>query len=338
MPLRDRLGHAASRPATSNQEASGEPGGGGIGAAESRPHPGYELSPAGLILFGPLRPGAISRRTIRILRSEDAGPCAPLPSCRQPFGLGGSCSNVRNCRANARLAPKRRCEGLKIGRFSTANDARGERQEARTMKSTMVLSFMAAVVSMLAASDGFASPRASREKMLFRCEIKYVECEDKCDKAPNTTPKKYKACNDRCANSLQACYRRVDEVNPAHTGGGGSPNSGAAAALRTNAGREGISEATPPFHDRLGQRHPCRRKDVPMRWTIAIILALFAAAIVSDTVAANPPNAEFRRRCAIAHALRTKRPGRLSQIHRSGASRSRARWPATTFPASAVAG
>ncbi len=94
------------------------------------------------------------------------------------------------------------------------------------MKSTMVLSFMAAAVSMLAASDGFAAQRASREKMLFRCEIKYVECEDKCDKAPNATPKKYKACNDKCANSLHACYRRVDEVNPAHTGGGGSPNSG----------------------------------------------------------------------------------------------------------------
>ena len=99
------------------------------------------------------------------------------------------------------------------------------------MKSTMVLSFMAAAVFMLAASDGFAAQRASREKMLNRCDTKFAECDDKCDKAPNTTPKKYKACQNKCTTSWQACYRRVDEVNPAHTGGGGGPNSGGGVLL-----------------------------------------------------------------------------------------------------------
>ena len=94
------------------------------------------------------------------------------------------------------------------------------------MKSTMVLSFMAAAVFMLAASDGFAAQRASRDKMLFRCDIKFVECDTKCDTAPNTTPKKFKACEDKCTSSLHACYRRVDEVNPAHTGNSGGTNSG----------------------------------------------------------------------------------------------------------------
>jgi len=96
------------------------------------------------------------------------------------------------------------------------------------MKSTIVLAVMAAAVFTLTASDSFAEPkRASREQMLRKCEQRGLRCEQKCDEnQPNMTDKEYKSCNDGCDDKVKYCRRRVDEINPARTGGSGGSDSG----------------------------------------------------------------------------------------------------------------
>jgi phage-related protein len=101
----------------------------------------------------------------------------------------------------------------------------------------IVLSSIAIVVFMLAASESFAeAKRPTRETMLNRCDWHFVNCTDECDKAPNTTPKKFKDCNDNCDARWKKCYRRVDEVRPERTTGGGGDTSSGGVVLDPGAG------------------------------------------------------------------------------------------------------
>lgn len=102
----------------------------------------------------------------------------------------------------------------------------------RTAK-VLVLVFMAAAVFTLSVSDGFAAKRASREKMLRRCEQKALACEQACDaqfsnvlndNSPGNA--QYRACNDKCEANVRKCRRMVDEINPARTGGEGGSEGG----------------------------------------------------------------------------------------------------------------
>jgi phage-related protein len=97
---------------------------------------------------------------------------------------------------------------------------------------------IAAALLMLAASESFAeAKRPTRETMLNRCDWHFVNCETKCDTAPNTTPKEYKDCNDNCDARHKKCYRRVDEVRPERTtGGGGGTSSDGGLVLDPGAG------------------------------------------------------------------------------------------------------
>ena len=98
-----------------------------------------------------------------------------------------------------------------------------------------VLSSMAIIVVMLAASESFAEAiRPTRETMLRRCEQKALACEQKCDTkqlAGDLTDKQYKGCKDECERKVKSCRRRVDEVRPERTTGGGSGDSGTGGGL-----------------------------------------------------------------------------------------------------------
>ena len=91
---------------------------------------------------------------------------------------------------------------------------------------------IAAALVTLMASESFAEAiRPTRETMLNRCDWHFANCEEKCDKAPNTTAKKFKDCNDNCDARWKKCYRRVDEVRPERTTGGGSGDAGTGGGL-----------------------------------------------------------------------------------------------------------
>ncbi len=100
------------------------------------------------------------------------------------------------------------------------------------------LVLMAVAVFSLSVSDGFAAKRASREKMLQRCEQRALECEQKCDKdysdvVNDLSPRagQYKACNAKCEDRVRKCRKRVDEINPARTGGEGGGSEGGGGLL-----------------------------------------------------------------------------------------------------------
>ncbi len=100
----------------------------------------------------------------------------------------------------------------------------------------IVLSSMAIVVFMPAASDVFAEQKGppTRETMLRRCEQRALWCEQDCDEkqlAGDLTDAQYKKCNDKCEDKVKACRRRVDEVRPERTTGGGSGDSGSGGGL-----------------------------------------------------------------------------------------------------------
>jgi hypothetical protein len=106
---------------------------------------------------------------------------------------------------------------------------------------------------MLAASESFAeSKRPTRETMLRRCEQRALWCEQSCDEqqlAGDLTDKQYKKCNDKCEDKLKACRRRVDEVRPERTtGGGGDSGSDEGPVLDPDAGDPpGGNGPTQPF-------------------------------------------------------------------------------------------
>ena len=93
---------------------------------------------------------------------------------------------------------------------------------------TVVLLVVAAFFLTLSVSDGFAAKRASKAKMLARCEQKALACEQACDQeysdvVNDNSPRsaQYRACNDKCDQRLRTCRRNVDIAYPARTGGGG---------------------------------------------------------------------------------------------------------------------
>ena len=70
--------------------------------------------------------------------------------------------------------------------------------------------------------------------MLRRCEQRALWCEQDCDKkelAGDLTDKQYKGCKDECERKVKSCRRRVDEVRPERTTGGGSGDSGTGGGL-----------------------------------------------------------------------------------------------------------
>jgi hypothetical protein len=92
---------------------------------------------------------------------------------------------------------------------------------------------MAAAVFTLSVSDGFAAKRASKAKMLARCEQRALECEQGCDAAypdvvNDTSPRsgQYKACNAKCEDRVRKCRKRVEEINRTGGEGGGSEDGG----------------------------------------------------------------------------------------------------------------
>src|SRR5262245_5108633 len=92
----------------------------------------------------------------------------------------------------------------------------------------VILVAMAAAVFTLSVSDGIAAKRASKAKMLARCEQKALACEQACDQeysdvVNDNSPRsaQYRACNDKCEDRLRNCRRNVDIAYPARTGGGG---------------------------------------------------------------------------------------------------------------------
>jgi hypothetical protein len=69
--------------------------------------------------------------------------------------------------------------------------------------------------------------------MLQRCEAKALACEQACDQeysdvVNDNSPRsaQYRACNDKCEDRVRKCRKRVDEINPARTGGEGGGSEG----------------------------------------------------------------------------------------------------------------
>jgi len=95
---------------------------------------------------------------------------------------------------------------------------------------------IAAALLIPAVTESFAEQKGppTRETMLRRCEQRALWCEQDCDEkqlAGDLTDKQYKKCNDKCEDKVKKCRRRVDEVRPERTTGGGSGDSGTGGGL-----------------------------------------------------------------------------------------------------------
>jgi len=86
------------------------------------------------------------------------------------------------------------------------------------MRILLALTLIATIAACLSAPAEAA--RASKTKMLNRCDTKFAACEHKCDIAPNTTATEFKKCNDACDRAWKSCYRNVDIAYPSRRGGG----------------------------------------------------------------------------------------------------------------------
>ena len=102
------------------------------------------------------------------------------------------------------------------------------------MRKFIAPSIAAALVTLMASESFAEAIRPTRETMLRRCEQRALWCEQDCDKkelAGDLTDKQYKGCKDECERKVKSCRRRVDEVRPERTTGGGSGDSGTGGGL-----------------------------------------------------------------------------------------------------------
>lgn len=66
----------------------------------------------------------------------------------------------------------------------------------------------------------------TKETMIRRCNQKALTCEQDCDRkqlAGDLSDAQYKTCNDKCESRVKKCIRRVEELRPERTTGGGDP-------------------------------------------------------------------------------------------------------------------
>jgi hypothetical protein len=78
------------------------------------------------------------------------------------------------------------------------------------MKKLSLHFLLALVIGMFVSIGGStAKPLSKKQTAELKCDLKFTSCDDRCDRAKTTTPKKYWTCRASCSHEHRHCLNRT---------------------------------------------------------------------------------------------------------------------------------
>lgn len=94
------------------------------------------------------------------------------------------------------------------------------------MRTIFLFATLLLCFSVMGNDGALAAKRATKDKMQLRCDLKFIACDEGCEKDKNTTPSQYKKCQEGCKRNHNKCLKRVDEINRQSLPGGDDGSGG----------------------------------------------------------------------------------------------------------------